>query len=287
VDAKSNEPLKLVVSREFDAPAELVFDAWLDGASLGKWLFATPDGSMQRVECDPRVGGGFVVVEKRGDMLAEHVGKYLEIDRPRRLVFSFGVPQYTTELTQVTVEIEPHGDGSRLTLTHEGVLSEYRGRTHTGWTMILDGLSSTLFGDREVVSTRLIAAPRERVFEAFSDPDQLVKWWGPNGFTNTNKKFEFREGGEWHLAMHGPDGVDYRNESVFLTVDPPERIVFDHLRTMHRFLMDISFFDFDGKTRLIWRQRFESAAELEQVRAFVPTANEQNFDRLEEHLTQS
>jgi uncharacterized protein YndB with AHSA1/START domain len=125
------------------------------------------------------------------------------------------------------------------------------------------------------------------VFAAFSDPAQLAQWWGPNGFTNTIKKFVFREGGEWHLTMHGPDGTDYRNESVFVTIDPPERIVFDHLRTMHRFLLEMTFFDRGGKTQLTWRQRFESPEELERVKAFVPTANEQNFDRLEAHLSQS
>jgi uncharacterized protein YndB with AHSA1/START domain len=286
VDEKNKPaaPLKLVVSRGIDAPAELVFDAWLDAATLGKWLFATPDGEMQRVDCDPRVGGKFVVIEKRGEMLAEHVGTYVELDRPRRLVFMFGVPQFSSELTRVTIDIAPDGAGCRLTLTHEGVLSEYRERTHAGWTMILDGLSSTLFADREYVCSRMLDFPREQVFRAFSDPEQLAKWWGPDGFTNTILKFDFHPGGDWHLTMHGPDGTDYRNESVFVEINEPERIVYDHLRTMHRFLMDMSYFDFDGKTRLTWRQRFESAEEWERVKAFVPEANEQNFDRLEKHL---
>ncbi|MDZ4658572.1 MAG: SRPBCC family protein [Bythopirellula sp.] len=140
--------------------------------------------------------------------------------------------------------------------------------------------------DREVVSTRLIDAPRQVVFQTFSDPEQLAQWWGPSGFTNTIKKFDFRPGGDWHLTMHGPGGTDYRNESVFVEIVEPERIVFDHLRTMHRFLMTMTFFEFDGKTRVTWRQRFESVAELEKVRAFVPAANEQNFDRLASHLAQ-
>jgi uncharacterized protein YndB with AHSA1/START domain len=140
------------------------------------------------------------------------------------------------------------------------------------------------FADREVVSTRLIAAPRERVYEAFSDPEQLAKWWGPNGFTNTIHEFDLREGGWWKMTMHGPDGADYRNESVFVIVNSPKRIVYDHLRTMHRFLMEMTFFEFDGQTRITWRQRFESAAEYEKVAVFVVPANEQNFDRLEAHL---
>lgn len=283
--SRESASLRLVVSRLYDAPAERVFDAWLDPDALGQWLFATTDGQMQRVECDPRVGGEFVVSEIRSGTVADHYGRWVEIRRPQHLVFDFWTSAEATP-TRVTVEITPTAAGCRLTLSHD-VLESWaalKERVRVGWTMILDGLSSTLFADREVVSTRLIDVPRNRVFAAFSDPEQLARWWGPHGFTNTIKKFEFREGGDWHLTMHGPDGVDYRNESVFLTIDPPERIVYDHLRTMHRFLMEMTFFDFDGKTRLTWRQRFESPAELEKVKQFVIPANEQNFDRLEEHL---
>jgi uncharacterized protein YndB with AHSA1/START domain len=275
----------LSVTRHFDAPAEMVFDAWLDGATLGKWLFATPDGVMQRVECDPKVGGEFAVVEKRGDTTAEHYGKFIEIERPRRLVFDFwtnGEPSPTT----VTIEIVPDETGCRLTLSHAVAPKwvSFKERARIGWTLILDGLSSQLFADREYVCGRLIDFPREKIFQAFSDPEQLVKWWGPNGFTNTITKFDFRESGDWLLTMHGPDGTDYRNDSVFVEIVEPERIVYDHLRTMHRFLMEMTYFDVGGKTRITWRQRFESPEEWEKVKAFVPAANEQNFDRLEQHL---
>jgi uncharacterized protein YndB with AHSA1/START domain len=84
--------------------------------------------------------------------------------------------------------------------------------------------------------------------------------------------------------MHGPDGTDYHNATDFIEVVRPERIVFRHLKPMHRFQMTMTFAEEAGKTRLTWRMRFESAAELERVKGFVPTANEQNFDRLEEQL---
>ncbi|HQP20747.1 MAG TPA: SRPBCC domain-containing protein, partial [Phenylobacterium sp.] len=80
----------LVVRRHYAFPPERVFDAWLDPALAGKFLFATPDGIMLKVEIDPRVGGTFLITERRGDRDDEHRGTYLEIDRPRRLVFSFG-----------------------------------------------------------------------------------------------------------------------------------------------------------------------------------------------------
>ena len=138
--------------------------------------------------------------------------------------------------------------------------------------------------DREIVSTRVFDASRERVFRAFSDPQVLARWWGPDGFTSTFQEFDFRPGGAWRFVMHGPDGADYRNESEFIEVVSPERIVLEHLRPMHRFLVTMTLAEEAGKTRLTWRMEFESAAELDRVRAFIPAANEQNFDRLQVQL---
>jgi uncharacterized protein YndB with AHSA1/START domain len=133
----------VTVERHIAASPEAVFDAWLDPQGVGAWLFATPDGTMERVEVDPRVGGGFTVVERRGEDLAEHFGEYVELDRPRRLAFDFWT-SFSGERTRVTVEILADGEGSLLTLTHEGVWDDYRDRTRRGWTMILDGLARSL-----------------------------------------------------------------------------------------------------------------------------------------------
>jgi uncharacterized protein YndB with AHSA1/START domain len=138
--------------------------------------------------------------------------------------------------------------------------------------------------DREIVTTRLIDAPRRLVFKAWTDPDHLARWWGPKGFTNTFHEFDPTPGGMWRFVMHGPDGVDYKNESVFQEVVEPERIVFRHLRPMHRFQAIASFADEAGKTGLTWRMVFESVAECQKVKSFVVEANEQNLDRLEAQL---
>ncbi len=135
----------LRVSKRFNASAERVFDAWLDPAKAGKWLFATPTGEMVRVEIDARVGGSFTIVRRDGEEV-EHVGEYLEIDRPRRLVFTFGVPKFSKEMTKVTIDIVPQGDGCALTLTHENVLPDWAGRTEQGWGMILGNLAAALEG---------------------------------------------------------------------------------------------------------------------------------------------
>lgn len=138
--------------------------------------------------------------------------------------------------------------------------------------------------DLEIVTTRIFAAPRETVFAAFGDPEQLALWWGPNGFTSTFQKFELKPGGRWQLLMHAPDGTAHPNENEFTVVEAPDRIVFEHLDPKHRFRMTMTFVDQSGKTQLTWRMRFESATEFRQLRDFLVVANEQNFDRLAAHL---
>jgi uncharacterized protein YndB with AHSA1/START domain len=80
--------------------------------------------------------------------------------------------------------------------------------------------------DREIIMSRLIDAPRDLVWEAMTKPEHVVHWWGPNGFTNTLEKLDFRVGGEWHHVMHGPDGRDYPSRSVYTAIEKPHRIEF-------------------------------------------------------------
>lgn len=138
--------------------------------------------------------------------------------------------------------------------------------------------------NREIVSSRVFASPREYVFDAFGDPARLAQWWGPKDFTNTFYEFDLRPGGHWRLVMHGPDGANFENESVFVEVVKPERIVFQHLEPVHGFQMVMTFAEQAGTTRLTWRMRFDSASECARVKSFVAVANEQNFDRLAVHL---
>jgi uncharacterized protein YndB with AHSA1/START domain len=143
-DAAEPAFAKLVVTHTFEAPPQRVFDAWLDPKVTGRWLFATPTGKMVRVEIDARVGGRFVFVDRRDGEDFEHTGEYLEIDRPRKLVFTFSVPKFSDISTHVTVEIVPRGTGCELTLTHERVLPEWAERSKAGWGKILTTLASVL-----------------------------------------------------------------------------------------------------------------------------------------------
>lgn len=142
--APAGERVTVRVSHRYDAPPERVFDAWLDPQSAGKWLFATPSGEMVRAEIDGRAGGRFIFTDRRNGEDIEHSGEYLEIDRPRRLVFNFRVPKFSNEATLIRIEIAASGFGCELTLVHEGVLPEYAGRTEEGWKGILEGLGKSV-----------------------------------------------------------------------------------------------------------------------------------------------
>ena len=91
-----------------------------------------------------------------------------------------------------------------------------------------DAPAQSATADREIVISRVISAPRELVFEAFTEVRHLSRWWGPDGFTTTTRAFEFRVGGEWDFVMHGPDGTDYQEWISWTEIAPPERIALLH-----------------------------------------------------------
>jgi uncharacterized protein YndB with AHSA1/START domain len=134
-----------------------------------------------------------------------------------------------------------------------------------------------------IVSTRLFNAPKEKVFNAWIDPEILKTWWGPKGFTNTFHEFEPKQGGKWDFVMHGPDGKDYKNESVFLEILATDKIVFEHV-SKPQFRVIATFSEQSGGTNITFRQIFNSAKEFESVKSLATEGNEQNFDRLEEVL---
>jgi uncharacterized protein YndB with AHSA1/START domain len=134
----------LTVQREIAAPAEVLFDAWLDPRSLGTWL--KPYGPRaSRAETDPRVGGAFRIVMVDGDAAISHTGTYHEIDRPRRLVFSWNSPGTQFRDSIVTVTFEPARNDSTLVAIHQVGLPDEQARAahHGGWTDILEQLGRT------------------------------------------------------------------------------------------------------------------------------------------------
>jgi uncharacterized protein YndB with AHSA1/START domain len=155
-----SSPVVVKVTHRYSASAERVFDAWLTPAQAARFLFRTRTGNVMQCEILPEVGGGFTVTDRRpaadGDESVfdvVHLGKYLEIDRPRRLVFDFSVHSYSDETTRVTVDVEPLGPtAAELTLTHDLGDSNYARAmeepTRKGWVTMLATLERELFPRR-------------------------------------------------------------------------------------------------------------------------------------------
>lgn len=140
---------------------------------------------------------------------------------------------------------------------------------------------STNTADRELRLERLLNAPVELVWEVWTNPDHIKNWWGPNGFSNTITKMEIRSGGDWDLVMHGPDGRDYKNKSVFKEVIPNRKLVYEHV-SAPKFLATIEFESRGEKTFISWHMLFNSREEfIQTVKTFKADEGlSQNLDKL-------
>jgi len=140
--------------------------------------------------------------------------------------------------------------------------------------------------DRELIITRKLNAPVELVWEVWTNPEHIVNWWGPNGFTNTITKMDVVPGGEWHLVMHGPDGTDYKNPSIFKEIVPFKKIVYEHVSSPG-FVATIDFEDQGEQTLINWHMLFETAEQFIQVvKTFKADEGlKQNIEKLNVYLT--
>jgi len=144
--------------------------------------------------------------------------------------------------------------------------------------------------DREIVITRVFDAPRELVFEAWTNPKHVAQWWWPKGFSTTVQEMDVRPGGIWRLVMRGPDGKDYNNKIVFIEVVKPERLVYKHEPEQGtepvNFESTITFTERGGKTEVTSRMVFASAAARDHVAKKYSAVEgvSQTFARLGEYL---
>ena len=118
--------------------------------------------------------------------------------------------------------------------------------------------------DRQIILERTLNAPIDLVWEAWTKPEHIANWWGPNGFTNTISKMDIRPGGEWDLVMHGPDGTDYKNKTIFREVTPLKKLVYEHISSPH-FIATITFEEHGDQTHLKWHMLFDTKEQLIQV----------------------
>jgi uncharacterized protein YndB with AHSA1/START domain len=141
--------------------------------------------------------------------------------------------------------------------------------------------------DREIRISRLLDAPVELVWEVWTNPEHIKNWWGPDGFSNTISKMEVQAGGDWNLVMHGPDGVDYENESVFREVVRFRKLVYEH-RSEPKIRATIEFESRGEQTFLNWHMLFETREQfLEIVKEHhAEEGLKQNVEKLVEYLRQ-
>lgn len=141
--------------------------------------------------------------------------------------------------------------------------------------------------DREISLERMIHAPVALVWEVWTTPEHLANWWGPNGFTNTISKMDMKPGGEWDLVMHGPDGTNYKNKSIFKEIVHHKKIVYEHV-TSPKFVATIEFEEQGEQTFLRWQMVFETREQfIQTVKTFrADEGLKQNLEKLDRYVTQ-
>lgn len=139
------DPLAPVrVYRSLKGHSEQVFDAWLDPKKIALWMTAPAGDKSLRVKTDAYPGTAFSFVNLRNGTEINHIGEYVEIRRPHRLVFTWGIDGQPMGASRVAIDFEPNGNETFLTLTHRGVDQEYKERTQQGWESIIAAVETTL-----------------------------------------------------------------------------------------------------------------------------------------------
>lgn len=139
---------------------------------------------------------------------------------------------------------------------------------------------------QELQTTATFTAPLVLIWEAWTDPEKVVNWWGPDGFTTTIHEMDFREGGEWNLTLHGPTGTNYPNRSTYREIIPLKKIVFEHFNP--HFIASILFESKEGGTEIQWNMLFDSPEQFELiVKAHkADEGQKQTIGRLQNYIQQ-
>ena len=151
-------------------------------------------------------------------------------------------------------------------------------------------MTADSIADREVVITCILNAPRELVWEAWTNPKHIVNWWGPDGFTTTIEKMDFRVGGEWRYMMIGPDGTRYPNHMVYKEITPPSKLVSDHGDGERVwFEVSVTLQETGSSTLVTLRQLFPSKQSRDEVveKSGAIEGGKQHFAKLEAYIKES
>ena len=138
--------------------------------------------------------------------------------------------------------------------------------------------------NREQRIVQTFNAPIELVWEVWTNPEHIINWWGPAGFTSTVHSMDLSEGGEWKLTLHGPDGTNYPNRSIYKEIIPFRKIVFEHFNP--HFITTVLFNPKGEGTEIDWSLLFDTV-EMHDVVVKAHKADEgqrQNMEKLEKYF---
>ncbi len=319
--ATKKEPIKkqtergLIITRVFDAPRELIWKAWTVPDLFMRW-WGPKNFTAPVVRIDLREGGKYLNCMRSAEgQEFWSTGVYREIVPMERLVVTdsfadekgnivpashYGMPgEWPLELL-VTVTFEEIEGRTRMTLQHAGIPSgKMSDDTRAGWNESFDKLAQSIIikkdftliaepGKQEIVLTRLFDAPRNRVFEACTNPDLISEWWGPRRFTTIVDKMDVRPGGMWRFINRDAEGNEYAFHGVYHEIRSPERIVdtFEFEGTPGHVSMEtMTLEEHGGKTKLVTKSVFQSVQDRdEMVKSGMEEGAAETMDRLAELL---
>ena len=261
------------ISRVLDAPRERVWQAWTEPEQLKRWFM--PHGfTVPECEVDLRPGGRLHMIVRAPDgSEMENDGTFEEIEAPSRLVLTTGAfhgPDGTPMLevrNTVTFDDVDGKTGLRIdavvTKASPEVAAPLAGMQE-GWLQSLDKLDALLTGGeptsapRQLVATRVLDAPRETVWKAYTDREAVTHWWPPPGQAMDTQEFDLRPGGAWRSTLHGPQG-DFEQNMTFVVVQEPQMLAY--LYEPGRVFTTIELADEGGKTTVTVTLAFASAEE--------------------------
>ena len=264
----------LAFERRVDAPVSTLWQAWTAPAARAVWSAQDPSVTVDVISAEPKAGGREVSLCKvagKPDLRCE-VG-WLYMQPPARSVSSElvsidGVPQ---SAALVTAEFLGAPEGSRLTVTVQlsSLAADMEVGYREGFAAGLDNLAGV--AARTMVLERVIAAPRQVVWDAWMNPETLPLWWGPDGFSCRTMRIDLRSGGEWVFDMIAPDGTVFPNHHRYGALRPGEGFAYALLwgenGPKHADAW-AAFEDHDGATKVTLGMVFSTAAEFQEARGF-------------------
>jgi uncharacterized protein YndB with AHSA1/START domain len=259
---------EIVITRTFDAPRELTWQAMTDPRHVVQWW--GPRGFTTTIEqMDVRPGGVWTYVMHGPDGTNyPNRSTFKEVVYPERIVYAHGggkaggpeadfIATWTFETIAGKTEVTIHMLFPSA-LARDMVVREYSAIEGAEQTLerLADHLPSMGFAARHIVIERIVDAPPAVVFQCWIDPGHLARWWAPHGFTNPLCELDVRVGGTWRIVMRAPDGTEYPCHGVYQEIVAAERLVFTNIATdaagtpVLDGLTTVTFAETGGKTKM-------------------------------------